>query len=78
MKIGHRRGDGADMAAVEFVDREGEIRPATPVDMGTVIRNAGLAALLRVPVARKHEPLAPLRPIPLTVVSSPTAEITEE
>ena len=26
MKIGHRRGDAADMAVIEFVDREGEIR----------------------------------------------------
>lgn len=31
MKIGHRRGDAADMAIIEFVDREGEIRKPKPV-----------------------------------------------
>ena len=25
-----RRGDGADMSIIEFVDREGELRPARP------------------------------------------------
>jgi hypothetical protein len=65
MKIGHRRGDAADMAVIEFIDREGEIRKPKEVDMGTVIRNAGLDALLKVPVKRKHPPLAPFRPNPL-------------
>ena len=69
MKIGFRRGDGADMAVIEFIDREGEIKKPKEVDMGTMIRNAGMDALLRVPVARKHVPMAPLREIPLTVVS---------
>mmetsp|Transcript_3945 Transcript_3945/g.4549 ORF Transcript_3945/g.4549 Transcript_3945/m.4549 type:complete len:147 (-) Transcript_3945:224-664(-) len=46
LRIGHRRGDAADMCVMEFVDREGEIRKAKPVDEETVKRNQGLKILL--------------------------------
>lgn len=41
LKIGWRKGDNANMAVLELVDREGEVRPAKPVDQGTVERNHG-------------------------------------
>jgi len=39
LKIGWRKGDAADMAIIEFVDREGEVRKARPVSAETVARN---------------------------------------
>lgn len=30
LRAGHRKGDGGDVAYIEFVDRQGEIRPAKP------------------------------------------------
>ena len=30
LRAGYRRGDRAPMAVIEFVDREGELRPARP------------------------------------------------
>mmetsp|Transcript_22982 Transcript_22982/g.42939 ORF Transcript_22982/g.42939 Transcript_22982/m.42939 type:complete len:177 (-) Transcript_22982:93-623(-) len=38
-KIGWRQGDSANMAIIEFVDREGEVVPAKPVDEDTMERN---------------------------------------
>jgi large subunit ribosomal protein L17 len=39
MRVGHRRGDAADMAIIEYVDCPGEVRPAGAVDLDTVKRN---------------------------------------
>ena len=30
LRCGYRKGDNAPMAIIEFVDREGELRPARP------------------------------------------------
>jgi len=51
LKIGNRRGDGAPMAVIEFVDREGEVRPAKPVSReiyvkATTYKGNGLKSLL--------------------------------
>eukprot|EP00511_Aplanochytrium_stocchinoi_P002132 CAMPEP_0204829338 /NCGR_PEP_ID=MMETSP1346-20131115/7455_1 /ASSEMBLY_ACC=CAM_ASM_000771 /TAXON_ID=215587 /ORGANISM="Aplanochytrium stocchinoi, Strain GSBS06" /LENGTH=129 /DNA_ID=CAMNT_0051959035 /DNA_START=170 /DNA_END=559 /DNA_ORIENTATION=- len=42
VRVGHRRGDAADMCVMEFVDKEGELRKAKPVDENTVKRNRGI------------------------------------
>jgi len=39
-KTRERLVDSAKMAYIEFVDREGELRPARPVDQSTLDRNA--------------------------------------
>ncbi|GBG29880.1 50S ribosomal protein L17 [Hondaea fermentalgiana] len=42
LKIGWRKGDGADMAVIELVDTPLELRPAKPVNANTVLRSKGV------------------------------------